>query len=135
FDGRKFSPIQLTAPRGITYWGWGWYQVAFQDSAGLWWIPTGQGLIRYPRLNSLEQITSARPAAIYTTRDGLSGDAIFRLFEDSRGDIWISSINRPEETLTRLDRKTGTFHRYSTADGIPQSAPTAFCEDPSGNLW
>ena len=32
------------------------------------------------------------PKAIYTTRDGLAGNTILRLFEDSRGDIWISTV-------------------------------------------
>ncbi len=98
-------------------------------------MSTGQGLVRYPKLTRREQLTHARPKAIYTTRDGLMGDLIFRIFEDSRGDIWISTINDNQDGLTRWDRATETFHRYSAADGIPQGAPTAFCEDRAGNLW
>ena len=135
FDGRRFTATRLTLPRGISYWGWGWYQVTFRDSTGEWWMPTGEGLIRYPKLTSLDQITSAPPKAIYTTRDGLPSNEVFRLFEDTRGDIWISTIGTSNGALTRWERATETFHPYTLGDGIPATAPTAFCEDASGNLW
>src|SRR5262249_35886110 len=67
--------------------------------------------------------------------DGLGANEIFRLFEDSRGDIWISTLGNPKGVLTRWERATETFHCYSPADGIPEPAPTAFCEDPAGNIW
>ena len=135
FDGRGFSGVPLTLPAGITRRTWGWYQHIFQDHTGEWWMSTGQGLARYPKLAKLEQLSRARPKAIYTTRDGLMGDLIFRIYEDSRGDIWIGTINYNQDGLTRWDRATETFHRYSPADRIPQGAPSAFCEDRSGNLW
>jgi PAS domain S-box-containing protein len=135
FDGKGFAAIPLTLPRGVTYAGWGWYQATFQDHLGEWWMSTGQGLVRYPRLTSLDQITRARPKAIYKTKDGLPANEIFRLYEDSRGDIWISTLGNSNGVLTRWDRSTGTFHRYSPADGVPTHAPTAFCEDSAGNLW
>lgn len=135
FDGMRFTAARLTLPRGISYWGWGWYQVMFQDSAGEWWMPTGEGLVRYPKITSLEQITSTPPKAIYTTRNGLPANELFRLFEDGRGDIWISTIGNSSSSLTRWERATETFHTYTLSDGIPATAPTAFCADPSGNLW
>ncbi len=135
FDGRRFTAIRITLPKGMSYWGWGWYQVMFEDSAGGWWMNTGEGLVRYPKLPNLEQITRARPKAIYTTQNGLPANQIFRLFEDSRGDIWISTVGNIKGVLTRWERATGTFHCYTPADGIPEAAPTAFCEDAAGNLW
>jgi ligand-binding sensor domain-containing protein/signal transduction histidine kinase len=135
FDGKRFIAASLTLPKGVTYWGWGWNQVMFQDSRGEWWMNTGEGLVRYPRLTRVEQITNARPKAIYTTRDGLPDNEIFRLFEDSRGDIWIGTIGTAHDVLARWERATETLHRYTPADGIPEAAPTAFCEDASGNLW
>jgi ligand-binding sensor domain-containing protein/signal transduction histidine kinase len=135
FDGAKFTAAQLTLPRGMTYWGWGWYQTMLQDSRGEWWMNTGDGLVRYPKLNSVAQITHATPKAIYTTREGLPANEIFRLFEDSQSDIWISTLGNREGVLTRWERSTESFHRYSPADGIPQAAPTAFAQDKSGNVW
>jgi ligand-binding sensor domain-containing protein/signal transduction histidine kinase len=135
FDGVRFTAAQLTLPKGEAYWGWGWYQTMFQDSHREWWMNTGDGLVRYPKLENIQQITRARPKAIYTTRDGLPANEIFRLFEDSKGDIWISTLGNSQGVLTRWDRATESFHVYSPADGIPQAAPTAFCEDNAGNLW
>ena len=135
FDARRFAAARLTLPRGMSKWSWGWYQVLFQDRVGEWWLPTAEGLVRYPKLDNVEQITRARPKAIYTTRDGLPANEIFRLFEDSRGDIWISTLGNLRGVLTRWERATETFHRYTPADGIPKTAPTAFCEDASGSLW
>ena len=135
FDVGKFAAVPLSLPRGITRWSWGWYQTMLQDRAGEWWMSTGQGLVRYRKLTKLEQLATAIPKAVYTTREGLLGDLIFRIFEDNRGDIWISTINGNQDGLTRWDRESETFHRYSSADGIPQSAASAFCTDRSGNLW
>jgi ligand-binding sensor domain-containing protein/signal transduction histidine kinase len=131
----KFSPIHLTLPSGIHAGSWGWYQIMFEDSTGQWWMNTSEGLVRYPRLASTARITRARPQAVYTTKDGLPTNDVFRLFEDSRHDIWISTLGNTQAVLARWERATGTFHRYSPADGIPEAAPCAFCEDGSGNLW
>ena len=135
FDGTGFSAVGLALPHGMTHWSWGWYQLTFQDHLGEWWMPTGQGLVRYPRASTLEQIPHARPKAVYTIREGLCADDIFRIYEDSRGDIWISTLGNHACVLTRWERATETFHRYSQVDGIPDNAPTAFCEDRAGNLW
>jgi two-component sensor histidine kinase len=82
----------------------------------------------------VRRLARARPEAVYTTREGLGGNVIFRLFEDSRGDVWISSVAGGPASLTRWDRATETLHAYTPADGI-KTAPAAFCEDASGALW
>ncbi len=46
FDGRRFTAVELALPKGITRWGWGWYQNMFEDSTGEWWMSTFQGLVR-----------------------------------------------------------------------------------------
>ncbi len=135
FDGRRFDAVELSLPHGITKASWGWYQNMLQDLSGDWWVSTFQGLVRYSKPDTLERLAHAQPKAIYTTRQGLSGNSLFRVFEDSRGDVWAGTIDAPAPTLTRWDRNTHIFHRYSADDGIPQAAPTAFCEDTSGNLW
>ncbi|HTF37509.1 MAG TPA: two-component regulator propeller domain-containing protein [Blastocatellia bacterium] len=136
FDGGTFAAVELALPKGITQASWGWYQNMFEDITGEWWMSTFQGLVRYPRLARLSQLTHARPKAVYTTRDGLGGNELFRIFEDSHGDVWAGTLNgRSPHPLSRWERNTGTFRRYSKEDGIPPVAPTAFCEDTSGNLW
>jgi ligand-binding sensor domain-containing protein/two-component sensor histidine kinase len=135
FDGRGFVATKPNLPTQIKDAGWGWHQIAFQDRNGEWWVPTSQGLCRFARVSRIEQLAQTRPKALYTTRDGLTGDQIFRLYEDVRGDIWISTLDHEGSTLTRWDRATETFHPYTSADGMPGTAPTAFGEDRAGHLW
>jgi ligand-binding sensor domain-containing protein/signal transduction histidine kinase len=135
FDGRGFTATKPNLSQSINL-GWGWNQIAFQDSAGEWWVPTLQGLYRFPPASGVEQLGHILPKAIYTNKDGLSNDYIFRLFEDSRRDIWITAYGPNRDTLTRWERATGRFQRYGEADGLPAvNAPTAFREDRIGNLW
>jgi ligand-binding sensor domain-containing protein/two-component sensor histidine kinase len=136
FDGRRFTAIQPNLPKQIQYFGWGWNQIIFQDHTGQWWVPTGEGLCRFPKVSRVEQLAHTRLKAIYTTRNGLPGNDVFRLFEDARGDIWISLSSDARNALTRWERATETFHVYSEADGLPSySPPMAFCEDRSSDLW
>jgi len=85
-------------------------------------------------VNRFEQLEHAPVKAHYTTREGLGANDVFRLFEDSHGDVWISSISEGPAGLTRWERATQTLQRFGPSDGI-NSAPTAFREDASGNLW
>jgi PAS domain S-box-containing protein len=134
FDGKGFSVAGVRQPIGRGH-SWGWYQAGFQDSAGDWWIPTADGLYRYASEPG-SQTLATRPKAIYTTAHGLTGDHIFRLYEDSRGDIWIGTISPKRDTLNRWDRATNTIHSFSRqVDGVSEAAPTAFREDAKGNIW
>lgn len=135
FDGSKFNHIQIAFPPTQAYWGWAWNQIILRDHLGELWVASAQGLLRYSKLTAIEQLARARPSVIYTTQAGLPGNEVFRIFEDSRGDIWISTLNRPGQTLTRWERATAKLHTYSPSDGIPETAPTSFCEDASGDLW
>src|ERR1041384_3446741 len=48
----------------------------------------------------------------------------------------MTSFAPGREVLTRWDRATGRFQRYSDADGLPSfNAPMVFCNDAAGNLW
>src|SRR6266404_1850775 len=135
FDGRRFNAVRPQVSREIKGFGWGWNQVTFQDHTGEWWVPTLYGLYRFPRV-SVEQLAHTLPKAVYDQQHGdLPGTDVFRLFEDSRGDIWIS-IAGAVRNVVRWERATESFHVYSEADGLPTySPPTAYREDTAGNLW
>ena len=137
FNGRRFTSIHPKYPETIHYFGWGGTQVGFQDHTGEWWVPTGQGLCRFGRASHAEELNGRAPKAVYTMRDGLAGDDIFRLFEDSRGDIWISNVSTTTGYgLTRWERSTSSFHVCTAAEGLQiLDAPTAFVEDRGGQLW
>jgi signal transduction histidine kinase/ligand-binding sensor domain-containing protein len=137
FDGNRFHSTRPGYPRRIKHFGWGWNQTVLQDHTGEWWIPTGQGLCRFGRAERARDLVGRAPSRVYTTRDGLPDNDIFRLFEDSRGDIWVSTAGKPHDSLTRWERTTGHFRVYSEADGLPAilSPAMAFAEDRFGQIW
>lgn len=136
FDGEKFKAVRPNLPPTIinSSSSSGRWEM-LQDHAGELWIATSQGLYRFPKVKRYEELAHTRPKAVYTTKDGLADNYISRLYEDVRGDIWIGSFN-PPEMLTRWERATETFHRYSEKDGLPAANWTnVFKEDAAGNLW
>jgi ligand-binding sensor domain-containing protein/two-component sensor histidine kinase len=137
FEGGRFKAIKPKFPDGIKSFGWGSNQVAFQDHIGEWWMPTGSGLCRFPRVANVEQLAHTRPKAVYSHEHGeLPGDDVLRLFEDSRGDVWISVAGGLRSAVVRWERSTESFHSAFEAQGLPPfSLPTAYREDAAGNLW
>jgi len=134
FDGERFRPVVPRLPEGITSFTWGHGQTHFQDHQGDWWIATCQGLCRYAGVRRVEDLAHARPDRVFTTRDGLPGDSIYALYEDSRRDIWISVVGPDVVTLwSRADGSIRSFRQGE--DGRPLGTPTAFAEDRAGNVW
>jgi ligand-binding sensor domain-containing protein len=134
FDGRAFVAVRPNIPPQAVVTGH--RTIALIDHRGEFWVPTSTGLYRFPAVRRLEDLSAALPSAVYTTADGLADDAVYRLFEDSRGDIWIGAWAPGREVVTRWDRQKQTFHRYSDSDGLPTfSTPLCFAEDRSGTVW
>ncbi len=132
YDGRRFHAGHPRLPKGTPY-GWGSQQVTLRDRAGEWWVPTFAGLFRFPSV-PFDRLGSTPPRRVYTKADGLPSNQIFRLYEDSRGDLWISLLET-EGWLARWDRRTGSFRVFSAADGVPREPPISFAEDGSGAVW
>ena len=136
WDGRRFRTIRPAWPAGITYFGWGRGQIALQDEDAEWWIATGGGLARFSGAESARELEGARPKRVYTVADGLPGDNIFRVFEDSRRDVWIGTIGGEGDGLSLWNRATGRVHAFTTGDGLrDRPVPTAFAEDRAGQVW
>ncbi|HWN97714.1 MAG TPA: two-component regulator propeller domain-containing protein, partial [Blastocatellia bacterium] len=138
FDGKRFITIRPAIPPSIKNLGWGWNQIALQDHEGEWWLATGDGVCRFARTANVAELALRSPKAIYTTRDGLPDNNSFRVFEDSHGDIWISTASPVRAGISRLDRKTGKIHSYTESDGYEKSkmgAPMAFFDDTAGHVW
>ena len=132
YGGGVFTSVRPLYPANMHYFGWASGQSALRDRAGEWWIATGEGLCRFPRVATLEQLAHTPPKAVYTVRDGLPGNDIFRLFEDSRGDIWITNIGDGGGP-SRWERATERLHHYTEND-VPGYA-SAYAGDRAGNLW
>jgi ligand-binding sensor domain-containing protein/two-component sensor histidine kinase len=135
FDGSRFHAVRPNYGRTVTAFGWGWYQTVLQDHAGEWWIPTGQGLYRFPHAEGYRQFARQARKAVYTMRDGLASEEAFRVYEDSRGDIWTGPVTTTKTWVSRWERSTNSFHHYGVAEGVPLGWPSAFREAPDGVLW
>ena len=134
FDGQTFHSVVPRVPASIHGFTWGQTQIHFQDHTGAWWVATGNGLCRYPKVRRVEDLAHTLPEKIYTTRDGLPGEDIFRLFEDSRGDVWISVVG--PDAVSRWSRATGRIEVFRQgANGRPLGTPIAFAEDHDGDVW
>jgi ligand-binding sensor domain-containing protein/signal transduction histidine kinase len=136
FDGSRFDWFN---PVAVTHFGWVGEGVTLQARSGEWWVGTGEGLYRFPASNRFAGLRSAQPLTRYTMKDGLAALQVFRLFEDSRGDIWISTIEGGASNgLARWDAATGTLRDLGHSPGMPslnEDLPRSFGEDASGNVW
>jgi ligand-binding sensor domain-containing protein/DNA-binding CsgD family transcriptional regulator len=100
-----------------------------QDRLGFFWIAGPYGLARYDGNSFL----------FFGHREkdptSLSDDFLFNVFEDSRGDIWVTS----DKGLDLLDRKKGGFLHFRHDPADPRSLSSdhirAICEDATGALW
>ena len=136
FDGRRFENVRVNLPADV-YPTWGWNQLFVQDRLQQWWVPTTNGLFQFPPVRALDELARLKPAKVYTSQNGLSGNEPFRLYEDSHGDIWISIISGSANSyLNRFESTSGKFYAYSQdLASRADSAPTAFQEDRRGDLW
>ncbi len=69
------------------------------------------------------------PLRTYTLADGLAGERVLALFEDSRGFLWIG-------TSSGLSRFGGQlFRSYEVGDGLPSPGIDAIVETRDGAIW
>lgn len=137
WNGHGFAATPIKPPKPLMFTA-GWNQIVLFDRAGAFWMGTANGgLCRY---NSLEAIVSGASPKCYAVGDRPAGP-VYRIFEDSRGDIW-TSTTETETGLVRWDRAHDAIVRYSTANGLPgrtaataYRSPTAFAEDRAGRVW
>jgi ligand-binding sensor domain-containing protein/two-component sensor histidine kinase len=133
---KGFSIVHPNFPKSIRYFGWGWNQTALVDRNGEWWIATGNGVCRFPKVERVAQLAFTPPKGVYTKKSGLLSDFAWRIFEDSRGDVWLAAVEPNSVGITRWERSTETFQRYTSANGLPPAGwAAAFAEDKAGNVW
>jgi len=135
FDGTRFSWFK---PDALSQFGWVSEQVTLQTRNGEWWVGTSDGLYRFAATGNFESLRVARPLTVYGTKAGLAAAQVFRLFEDSRGNVWIATISSPTNGLARWNSATGKLEDLSASPGLPSppgNLARAFGEDPSGNVW
>ena len=135
FDGQRFHWF---TPAAVTTFGWVQEQVTLQARTGEWWVGTGEGLYRFAAADHLAQISTAKPRAVYTTAHGLAGQQVYRLFEDSQGNVWVSTISTATNGLALWERQNERVRDLAHSPGVPpltDELPRSFGEDPSGQIW
>lgn len=134
FDGNRFDLLtpRMLFPRHLT--GWGWNQFVAADHHGAIWYPVHGALYRFPSLADPRHLRDALPERRWSEAEGLPGADIFRVYEDRRGDVWVSSIADPP--LVRLVGGERVVAVPEVESGVATGgAPTAFAEDRAGDLW
>ncbi|MEK7674554.1 MAG: triple tyrosine motif-containing protein, partial [Verrucomicrobiota bacterium] len=98
-----------------------------EDRHGDLWFGTWGG-----GLNRLRD----RRIEVFTIRDGLAGDRVQALHQDTEGVLWSGTT----EGLSRQDPQPSTFNpqrffSFTTAHGLPDKQVNQILEDDAGHLW
>ncbi len=123
-DGARFAPTVANIPTVRT--GWGWAQTVIQDHEGAWWVVSGTGVHRYPKADRPDDALRSQPEAI------VAGQEIFRVFEDSRGDVWLARTQ--PRGLLRWERETERVVDVTAETGV-DAEYASFVETADGAVW
>ncbi|MEZ5426816.1 MAG: two-component regulator propeller domain-containing protein [Pyrinomonadaceae bacterium] len=137
FDGKGFVSIKpdLGEDLGAPPWT---SNVSFLDSHDSWWFLTKNYLFRFDNVKKIEDLPKMKPAAVFESNDDFKNGGFYRLFEDSRGDVWTSIRSGDAEKmgLGLWRRGENKFYFFGEKEDFPsRRSPSAFCEDSAGNLW
>lgn len=101
----------------------------FEDHEGMVWAAYWNGGM--DRIDTEKKIFTHFRHDVRDTAS-LVSDYVWKIFEDSEFNLWIGT----NEGLDRLDRKSGRFQHFSTANsGLPDKAIKDIFEDKEHNLW
>jgi len=117
YDGKKF--VQVAGEKELGE-GWDWIGYITGDRKGnIWFSTIAHGVWRY----------DGKDFTKFTTEDGLPGNTVLGIMEDSKGNIWFGS----DGGIGRYDGKN--FRTFTTKDGLAENGFAVPFEDSKGNLW
>lgn len=90
------------------------------DKKGNIWLATNKGVLRFDGEKFVNK---------FTVQDGLAGDFVTVVFEDSKGAVWFGGQNGLAKYFD------GKFTTYSKNDGLPGGIVRSIYEDADGVLW
>ena len=134
-DDRRFSTVRPNIPPDAKLvWT---SNIALLDHVGAWWLLSSDGLYRFGELSDFRELAHSQAFTVNARTAGFGRDGLYCLFEDSRGDVWISTraSDPSQNVLMRWQRSTSSYHTYSELDGMPLKSASSFAEDRAGNLW
>ena len=127
---KKVYPFENHEPNSIVV------SYLIRDRHGDLWAGTWEnGLLHF----SVKTTNGHDPAVElrhwYHKRDGLPGDRIRRIYEDSRGDLWIGTRYSGLARIIRSHNKIKKIQNYTIKDGFLSNAILCLTEDPHHQLW
>ncbi len=106
------------------------------DSEGNIWICTYRNGLYKMYLNNTGDYDFIHYKNDIYDISSISGNAIFTVFEDSKGRLWVGTEN---EGLNLFDRENNRFIRYKadyySDEGLNNNSIWSIYEDRTGNLW
>lgn len=118
-----------------------WHQIVAAHSAGALWTASNRGLLQLKADGS----DRYRLSHSLTKREGLPADDVAHVFEDSKGNLWFSTLPvvaypppGRQTGLGVLERSTGKIRVFSEADGLPPLNLVSILylfEDHAGQMW
>ncbi len=111
-----------------------WVQTFYEDRGGHLWMGTAdEGLVRLSHAHDDGRYNAAATGervSRYTTAQGLSGNSIRSIYEDSEGSLWVGTA---ASGLNRLRRQIITT--YTQRDGLGSDNVYPIYQDRAGNVW
>nr|WP_294903523.1 two-component regulator propeller domain-containing protein [uncultured Lacibacter sp.] len=91
-----------------------------EDKNGnIWFGTNNEGVCRY----------DGKQFVYFTTKEGISGNAVRKLVEDKEGNIWMATNNG----LTMYNGKT--FRVFTEKDGLPSNDTWSMLYNSKGEIW
>ena len=137
YDGQRFTWFVPDVLKGKNF-GWVREGLTLQARNGEWWVAMQGQLYRFPATDNFTQIIKARPLAVYGKESTDAAPQIFRIFEDSRGRVWISSFDSDNSRLALWEPANQTLSDLTGAANLPSlkdDIARSFAEDRAGNIW
>jgi ligand-binding sensor domain-containing protein len=117
FDGVKFTVFDRANTQGINHNS---VQALIQTADGSMWVGTQGGLTR---------MLDGRFIA-YTKEDGLAGDNVFDLYEDTQKNLWIATNGGGLSMW-----KDGKFKNFTTKEGLTNNYTTCVTGGEDGTIY
>ena len=107
------------------------FEAILQDKKGYMWFGTRQGLIKY------DGYTFTNFQFEPNNKNSLPDQSVYRLCEDSLGNIWLSSGSYP--LLSKYNQHSGRFTVYRHDDhnkfSLPAATVKCMLSEENGQLW
>ena len=131
YDIKADSFLEYPYPIKTSNFPYRFLEAIYQDSSGIFWLGTTDGLFRFDHNNqSWKQYKNIRGDSL-----SLSADVIFSICADPQQPDNILWIGTNGGGLNRFEISTGKVIRFSEKDGLPNEVIYGILNDNDGNLW